>query len=378
LSGAIDDAAELAGDRPLRVLVTAPLARKPGGVAQYIRVLQPYLGKDVQYFTVGKRSDDERIGKTLVRMARDVTLFERTLRVGDYDLVHLNPSFSPKALIRDGILLTIAKAYHKAVIVTTHGWNERFERTCVAHLSWLFRLVYGRATAFVVLSKVFRDKLYALGYANHVFVQVPPIEDQLLAECRQEYRRRRLRAGKEFNILFLARVERAKGIYEALDTYRLLKRQHPFVSLTVAGDGSELTNAVRYADSQDLADVAFRGHVTGAAKYDVFLFPSHTEGLPISMLEAMAFGLPVVTCAVGGLRDWFQNGAMGFMTNTQDPEMLALFLSRLIREPILRSNISLFNREYVRDQCTGAEVAARIAGIYRFILDRAHQPFLHA
>ena len=381
----ISELQELNDDRPLRVLVTAPLMRRRGGVAQYMQVLRPHLCNGVQYFTVGKRSDDEGIDRTVVRMAQDIVLFRNMLKHGECDLVHLNPSFSPRALIRDGMLLTIARIYRKAVVVTVHGWNESFERTVSAYMSWLFRLVYGRASAFIVLSEVFKEKLRSLGYTRNVFVQGPAIEDQLLHDCRRQPVRRPLDSRKKtFNILFLARVERTKGIYETLEAYRLLKREHPFVSLTVAGEGSELSGAIRYVRAERLTDVSFTGHVEHAAKYQVFqsanayLLPSHTEGLPLSVLEAMASGLPIVTCAVGGLRDWFQDGAMGFIAHSRDPDMLASLLSRIIRDPLLYTTISLFNREYTRDHFTGAQVAARIEGIYRILRDKPDQALLQA
>jgi glycosyltransferase involved in cell wall biosynthesis len=179
---------------------------------------------------------------------------------------------------------------------------------------------------------------------------------------------------QKFNILFLARVEKEKGVYEALETYRLLKARYPFVSMTVAGDGSHLNGAVRAAFAQRLADVSFVGNVEGGAKYqlfrtaDAYLFPSYAEGLPISVLEAMAYGLPIVTRAVGGLRDFFQDGVMGFCTESMEPEVFASLLSQLVCDSGLCSNISLFNRQYARTHFTSAQVAASLKEVYRFVL----------
>jgi glycosyltransferase involved in cell wall biosynthesis len=86
----------------------------------------------------------------------------------------------------------------------------------------------------------------------------------------------------------------------------------------------------------------------------------------------MAYGLPVVRPDVGGLRDLFEDGTMGFITESLDPEVLASLLSRLIRNPDLCSKISLFNRTYARDQFTGPQVAARLEGVYRLVLESAH------
>jgi glycosyltransferase involved in cell wall biosynthesis len=366
---------ELKDDRPIRVLLTTPLMSRPGGVAQFLRVLRPHWQNHVQYFTIGSPSDGERVGRAAWRVLRDSWRFAHTLRRGGYDVVHLNPSIGPKALLRDAILLLIAKAFRKAVVVFAHGWDDACGRALATHLSKLFRLVYGRADAFVVLGHEFKQRLQLLGYDRTVFVQWAPIDDELLADC-QRGRVPRDAGGSslKFQILFLARVEKEKGIYEALETYRLLKQKYPSVSLIVAGDGSQLSSTVRHVSSQTLADVLFTGHVEGPAKYEVFrtadayLFPSYSEGLPISVLEAMAYGLPIVTCAVGGLRDFFEDGVMGFSTESRNPEILASLLSRLICDPGLCSSISSFNRNYARDHFRGPQIAARLEGVYRFLL----------
>jgi glycosyltransferase involved in cell wall biosynthesis len=365
------------GDRPIRVLMATPDMSRPGGVSQYLRVLRRHLRDSVRYITIGKRSEGERADRAVWRLALDSWRFAQALKNGAYDIVHLNPSFLPRALIRDGILLLISKARRKTAIVFVHGWDDSFEGALSAHFARLFRFVYNRADAFIVLSEEFKLKLRRLGYEKNVFVQGAPVEDELLENCQPTPQNHGHGRRNSFNILFLARVEKEKGIYEALEAYRLLKQRYPFVSLMVAGDGSELPGAVRYACAQKLPDISFSGHVEHAAKYEIFqnadayLLPSYNEGLPISVLEAMACGLPVITRAVGGLRDFFRDGEMGFITESRNPEVFASLICRLIRNPALCSSISRLNRTYARDQFTGPRVAASLERIYRSVLASA-------
>lgn len=364
----------VSSDRPIRVLLTAPPMTGHGGVSQYFRVLRPYLRDDVQYLTIGSRSDKESVETTFLRIVQDSCRFARTLTQGNFDIVHLNPSILPKALLRDGILLLFAKALGKEVLVFAHGWNPAWDSGFPKYLHCAFRVVYGQADAFVVLGNRFKEKLRSLGYDKSVFVEGAPVADELLDGGEDEGTHRCTAPDHLFNILFLARVERDKGIYEALDTYHVLKRENQSVSMTVAGDGSELSAARRYALSRQLDDVSFVGHVEGAEKRRVFkranayLFPSHHEGLPLSVLEAMAFGLPIVTSDVGSLRDFFKDGTMGYMSENRDPDVLALLLNRLIYNPSLCSEIRNFNRNYATTNFEAHQIAIRIETIYRRLL----------
>jgi glycosyltransferase involved in cell wall biosynthesis len=85
----------------------------------------------------------------------------------------------------------------------------------------------------------------------------------------------------------------------------------------------------------------------------------------------MACGLPVVTSAVGGLRDFFEDGAMGFSTETRDPAVLANLMEKLVRYPELCSKIGRLNQKYVRDHFTAQRVASGLAGIYSRVLNGA-------
>jgi hypothetical protein len=87
--------------------------------------------------------------------------------------------------VRDGVLLLTAKIFGRSVVVFTHGWDKECERSLAGALLSLFRWVYGRADAFIVLGKEFEKGLRALGYRKAIFVEGAPIEDEFLTDDRE-------------------------------------------------------------------------------------------------------------------------------------------------------------------------------------------------
>jgi glycosyltransferase involved in cell wall biosynthesis len=173
------------------------------------------------------------------------------------------------------------------------------------------------------------------------------------------------------NVLFLARVEKEKGIYEAIEAFRLVQRKHLSICLTVAGDGSELKSVQEYVRTQRIEGITFLGWVRGSSKLeafanaDLYLFPTYREGMPNSMLEAMACGLPVVTRAVGGVRDFFEDGKMGFLTESKEPGVFAELLERLLLDPTRRHAMAHYNYLFAKQHFAASVVAWRLVNVYR-------------
>jgi len=326
----------------------------------------------VTYFTIGSRADDEGLLCTALRLIRDTCHFARCLRTGRYDLVHLNPSIGSKAAMRDGMLLLMSKLFRKRAVVFAHGWYDEFESKL--RRSRVFAMVANRADAFVVLGSEFVFRLRLLGYKGRAYIHGVPVDDELLSDAATPAP---LTTRREFTILFLARLIESKGVYEALETYRLLKSKYSFLRLIVAGDGPELEPMRSRCASTGLEDVTFTGHVAGEKKCavfrraDVYFFPSHSEGLPISVLEAITYGLPVVTSKVGGLTDFFLDGQMGFMRQTRDPAEFASILERIICDRPLAARIRAFNHQYAADHFTGSRIAGGLERIYQAVLEGA-------
>lgn len=324
----------------------------------------------MEYAAVGSRGD-ESICRRLTRLTTDFMSFRHAVGNTAYDVVHLNPSLGASAVIRDGLLLRAAKRAGRRVLVFFHGWDRKFESQLVGFRLELFKATYFRADAIVVLAEQFRDQLRKWGYRGNVFTETTTFDDAQADIDPVELAKERSRHTGT-RLLFLGRVIREKGVFETLEAYRSLKCRQLELSLVIAGDGPDLDSARAWADRAQLRDVEFPGYVTGDKKNmyfreaDVYVFPTcFGEGMPVSVLEAMAFALPIVIRPAGGLPDFFEDGKMGAMVEDDAPGTLAEALSRIIQSKAGMAAMGEYNWNYSQEHFVASRVAQRIEEIYR-------------
>ena len=212
--------------------------------------------------------------------------------------------------------------------------------------------------------------LHQWNYQGRTFIEATVVSKELETLLGQVKTRQ---LSDKVNILFLSRIEVPKGIYESVQAFKLVQKSIDLpASLVIAGDGSELDKLKEYIRQENIQDVSFCGFVSGEAKAevlkdaDIYLLPSYSEGMPISVLEAMLAGMAVVTRSTGGLVDFFTN-SMGRITDSKDPEVIADLLINIISNPGTLSEISAFNRRYAKDNFTVDPFIRRLEAIYTLI-----------
>jgi len=136
-----------------------------------------------------------------------------------------------------------------------------------------------------------------------------------------------------------------KGIYYLADAFRLVCRDNPSISLTVAGCGSSDENiksffAPEVRGQVNVVPFIARDRMPALyAEHDVFVFPSLFEGMPLTLLEAMAAGMPVVTTNTSGMADVVENGFNGISVLPADAEGIADAIAQLCASVELRCRL---------------------------------------
>ena len=339
----------------MKILINTPSLSLLGGVANHYLGLKDYWTENVKYNTVGKRSN--KSGSGLLWLPYDVFKFIFKLLTFHPDVILLNPSLGNSALKRDFIFLNIAHFFGFKVAIMIHGFDWDYAK--VVDKAWVSRNLNKSILVFV-LAQIFKNELLKWGVKSPVILTTTKVDDMLL----ENYSPLESRSGEVSNILFLARIERTKGVFIAVDSFWNLKKKYKNLTLTIAGNGNDLVEVEQYVKKKKIPDVCFCGRLDGKAvadaykNADLFLFPTYYgEGLPTVVLEAMAFGLPVFTRTVGGLVDFFENGKMGFITDSLDPADFANAMEEHILNPELTKKVSDYNATYAASHFMASEIA---------------------
>ena len=162
------------------------------------------------------------------------------------------------------------------------------------------------------------------------------------------------------NVLFLGRLADKKGIKYLLEAIKLLKEAK--IKVLIAGDGplrKELENFVKINKLQN--KIKFLGYLTGKEKINlikscgIFIVPSiitrygDREGLPVSLLEAMAASKAIITTNVGGMGEIIKNNYNGLLIKQKDPYDIADAINKLFKNKNLAKRIALNARKTILD-----------------------------
>jgi glycosyltransferase involved in cell wall biosynthesis len=176
-------------------------------------------------------------------------------------------------------------------------------------------------------------------------------------------------------VLALARLHHRKGIADLLTAASML----PHAIIRVAGEGPERLSLERLAEKLGVAErVQFLGTRTDVADLlrgcTLFVLPSLAEGLPVSVIEAMAAGRPVVATDIGGTNEIVVHGETGLLVPPADPLALAGAIARLLADPQLQREMGAAGQRRVERLFSAGAMVDRIEELYEEVLDQNDRP----
>lgn len=165
-----------------------------------------------------------------------------------------------------------------------------------------------------------------------------------------------------------------KGHREFFTALANLKDRYPVEGLIIGGGRREAEMRHLAAEMGLTGRVHFLGQRDDVpdllAALDIFVLPSHSEGVSLALLEAMAAGLPVIASRVGGLPEVVTDGDNGLLIPPKDPEALAAALARLLDNPALAQKLGENARRQVQENFSLDRLGREINEIYRELLGK--------
>ena len=259
------------------------------------------------------------------------------------------------------------------VLATCHGWADDSQgKRSYRWLTSLERFLYRFFTCVVAVSPRIAAQLRQWHVRADRIVEVPngialqgPPSPAIVTALRQ---RERIPAGTPV-VLHVGRLSEEKGQTDLVEAARQLIHGHPTLRVLILGDGplrATLESQIAQCGVTEAVKLlGFRDNVRDyLALADVFALPSLTEGLPLSVLEALDAGVPVVCTPVGALPSLLEDGVSGLFVPVHSPAALADAIERLIKEPELRRALAMGGSEVVRRTATAQAMHRRYRDLY--------------
>ena len=336
-----EDAEASGADAPVkRVLIVAPSLDLLGGQAvQAARLLERLSTEQalhVDLLPVNPRLPGLLRQLQFIKYVRTLVTFPYYilllfLRVRRYDVIHIFSTSYLSFLLAPTPALLVARLYNRKAILNYHSGEAS------DHLArWPLAVrTIGLADEVVVPS----------GYLVDVFREFD-IEAQMVANF-VEAESFKFRARKSLRPIFLSNrnLEPLYNVGCTIDAFAIIQREFPEAELVVAGDGSERVPIENKVRELNLANVTFLGRVSPSDMpkvydgADVYLNSPNIDNMPLSVIEAFACGLPVVTSDAGGIPYIVEHDRTGLIFPSRNAEAMALQALRLLRDPMLAETL---------------------------------------
>ncbi len=348
-----------------RVLMIGPAPEVKGGISA---VVQSYLASDlvnkVDLIYLVTHVDGNRWTKFVVAMTACLR-FPVLCFMHSPDVVHIHFS-SYISFYRKLVFFILAKLIGMKVLVHVHsGIFDRFRDSGKMHaffIEWIFE----KADRVIALSKNWEKLLRSYAPNARIRLLYNPVPTSLYAESTPWNHRL-----PELQVLFMGRLGNQKGTYDIIRAIPSVLARNEKIRFVFAGDG-EIEKAVALCEKAGLMEhVEFPGWLEGDDKVrrfresDIFLLPSYGEGIPVSVLEAMASGLPVICTPVGGIPDAIEDNVNGCIVDPGDVEMIARKINELSSSREARERIGMENKRKCKELFDIEIVASKLFSMYR-------------
>lgn len=319
-----------------------------------------------QFFTNRYGSYNQKI----LRNYCDLSVYEalaKSVDLGEYDIIHSQDRFTALVMAK------LNQKYNKPLLFTPHGFmtQRRLKFNLIEkgsleefYFSEIDRQAVINANHIVILCEVFRPLLQNLG-----------AEDEKMTTVYTGIQFERVKAAKQRDSIVITCVSRLrprKGHKYLFKALALLKKKLGNVEVRIVGDGEMREELEKQVQDLQLKNVKFLGKRTDIpellSESDIFVLPTTSDTLPISVIEAMFAKQAILTTDCGGIPEIIRDEYSGLIVEPANSKQLAKKLLRLVKKQTLRKRLARQARNYAKKQLTVNYMTLKISGIYQSLL----------
>lgn len=351
------------------MVVQNPMVK--GGIAAVVNGYRgSRLEKDYNIIYVESYKDGGKLTK-LVKGICGYFHFAKVLLIDKPDIIHIHSSFGP-SFYRKMPFIYMASWSKKPIINHIHGADfDEFYVKASKEKKRLIKKVYGKCDVLIALSDEWKERLSQIVPKDKITI----IENYSI--LHEDALTQRLNRPSNNTVLFLGELGKRKGCYDIPAVAEKVLEKIPETSFVLGGSGSSEDEAAIKKLCKDrgiLSKVNFPGWVRGDQKdkllreADVFLLPSYNEGMPMSVLDAMGYGLPIVSTNVGGVSKIVHDGENGYCCEPGDVEVMSNGILKMLEDREVLGSMSKESFRIVKDGYSLESHLKQVEAVYGFVL----------
>ena len=346
-----------------KVLVVAPGRATRGGITS---VVKSYENSEIWIKWNCKWIETYKDSNALIKIYFFLkSFFIFSVNLPSATIVHIHLSETTSA-IRKSFFFFLAYLFRKKIIVHFHAFSPA--TTIHGNYKKLYKYLFIKSDKVFVLSKYWKDEIdLAFG---HNTINTVVVFNPCNVIDRDE-----TNIPKEKIILFAGTLNERKGFVDLIKAFAIVLKTNPEWKLVLAGNGEIERGKTLAAELGVLQSILFTGWISGIdkdtffRKSSIFCLPSYNEGFPMAILDAIAYGLPIVTTPVGGILDVFTDNKNAFIFNPGDINSLAQKLITLIDNKDVQEQFKVSSIKLATTSFAFTSISNQVDALYTEVLN---------
>lgn len=367
----------------MHILIVAPsldLATNVSGVSAVANFIIAH-NSDCEYkhFLQGRSDGESGTINRVVRIWRNYKEWKRIVNdnLNGKFVIHYNYPLDAASIVRDFFFMKAAHQRGLPMVIHIHGGLYLFKEQKPFFIKRILSEVFSWENPFIVLSDKEREQIQRL-YGTTNVVVLPNCPDNLNENdnvndnVNENENVNDNENGNEngLQILYLGRIEPNKGMDYLLEAMRILKEEGRAFTLHFAGVEQGKNGYIERFQSLLGERFIYEGVVSGKQKTNlfkrchVFVLPSFYEGLPISLLETMSYGLVPVVTDVGSIGEYVKDEENGLLLKVKDSQSIVEAIDKLGSDGKLLQRLSKNARQTISERFNPADYIKKLNSIY--------------